>query len=56
MMTWNKVSLLMQDRGSNVAPLLSLQPNLSSEPTPALLEPGCADREKQNSLNGLKSP
>lgn len=28
-----------------MAGLVSLQPNLSSAPAPALLDPGCADRE-----------
>lgn len=39
------VFLLMQDRGSNVAALASLLANLSSVPTPALLDPGCANRQ-----------
>lgn len=39
------VFLLMQDRGSNVAALASLLANLSSAPTPALLDPGCANRQ-----------
>lgn len=51
MINWRLVSLLMQDSGSNVAALVSLQPNLSSAPTPALLDPGCAHREKQNSIH-----
>lgn len=38
----------MQGRGSNVADLGSLQPNLSSVPTPALLDPGCVtEKNKQ---------
>lgn len=40
--------LLMQDRGSNVAAFVSLQANLSSVLTPALLAPGCANRETNN--------
>lgn len=49
------VSLLMQDRGSNVAAFVSLQANLSSVPTPALLDPGCANREKQNYIHHKSS-
>lgn len=33
--------LLIHDKGSSVADLGSLQPNLSSKAIPALLEPGC---------------
>ena len=46
MINWFLVPSLMQDRGSNVAGLFSLLTNLSSAPGPALLDPGCADREK----------
>lgn len=35
----------MQDRGSNVVGLASLQPNLSSAPAPTLLDPGCEHRK-----------
>lgn len=50
MINWRLVSLLMQDRASNVAALVSLQPNLSSVPAPALLDPGCTDSEKQKNI------
>lgn len=39
--------LLMQDRGSNTLGLDSLEPNLSSAPAPALLDPGYMYRKNK---------
>lgn len=38
----------MQDRGSNAFALASLEPNLSSAPAPARLDPGCMYRKNES--------